>query len=40
MHLSDWIPFFVVVALFILAVLSPLIFPNRMVSKNKHDNKF
>lgn len=40
MHLSDWIPFFVVVLLFILAVISPVIFPNRMVSKDKHDNKF
>jgi hypothetical protein len=29
-----------VVVLFILAVLSPIFFPNRMVSKNKHDNKY
>ncbi len=36
----DWMPFFVVITLFILAIVSPWIFPNKMVSKNKHDNKF
>jgi hypothetical protein len=36
----DWWPFFVVVALFILAIASPWLFPNKSVSKNKHDNKF
>lgn len=39
MDLSWW-PFFVVIALFILAIMAPWIFPNKMVSKNKHDNKF
>jgi len=29
-----------VIGLFILAIVSPWIFPNKMVSKNKHDNKF
>jgi hypothetical protein len=37
---ASWWPFFVVIALFILAIASPWIFPNKMVSKNKHDNKF
>jgi hypothetical protein len=36
----DWWPFYVVIALFLLAILSPWILPNKMVSKNKHDNKF
>lgn len=36
----DWLPFYVVVVLFVLAILSPIIFPNKMVSKNKEDNKF
>lgn len=26
-----------VLALFVLAIISPIIFPNKMVSKNKHD---
>jgi hypothetical protein len=33
-------PFYVVIALFILAILCPWILPNKSVSKNKHDNKF
>jgi hypothetical protein len=40
MDVASWWPFFVVIALFILAIVSPWIFPNKMVSKNKHDNKF
>ncbi len=36
----DWWPFYVVVFLFALAIASAWIFPNKMVSKNKHDNKF
>lgn len=40
MDVSAWWPFFVVIALFVLAIVSPWIFPNKMVSKNKHDNKF
>jgi len=37
---ASWTPFYVVIALFVLAIVSPWIFPNKMVSKNKHDNKF
>jgi uncharacterized membrane protein len=40
MDVASWWPFFVVISLFILAIVSPWIFPNKMVSKNKHDNKF
>ena len=40
MDVSAWWPFFVVIALFILAIVSPWVFPNKMVSKNKHDNEF
>lgn len=40
MDVASWWPFFVVIALFILAIVSPWIFPNKMVSKNKHDNKY
>jgi hypothetical protein len=40
MDVISWWPFFVVIALFILAIVSPWIFPNKMVSKNKHDNKY
>jgi hypothetical protein len=29
----------VVIALFVLAIISPWIFPNKMVSKNEHDVK-
>lgn len=29
----------VVIALFVLAIVSPWIFPNKMVSKNEHDIK-
>lgn len=40
MDFASWWPFYVVITLFILAIISPWIFPNKMVSKNKHDNKF
>lgn len=40
MDVAAWWPFFVVIALFVLAIVSPWIFPNKIVSKNKHDNKF
>jgi hypothetical protein len=40
MDVAAWWPFFVVIALFILAIISPWIFPNKMISKNKHDNMF
>jgi hypothetical protein len=36
----DWWPFYVVISLFILAIVAPWVFPNNRVSKNKHDNKF
>lgn len=36
----DWMPFWIVIALFLLAGVSPWVFPNRKVSKNKHDNMF
>jgi hypothetical protein len=39
MDLSWW-PFWVVIVLFVLAIVSPWAFPNSKVSKNKHDNKF
>jgi len=29
----------VVIALFVLAIISPWMFPNKMVSKNEHDIK-
>ncbi len=29
----------VVITLFVLAIISPWIFPNKMVSKNEHDVK-
>lgn len=38
--IASWWPFFVVIGLFILAIVAPWIIPNKMVSKNKHDNKF
>lgn len=37
---ADWWPFYVVIALFILAIVSPWVFPNKSVSKNRHDNEF
>ncbi len=37
---ASWTPFYVVIALFILAIISPWVFPNKMVSNDKHDNKF
>ena len=36
----DWWPFYVVIALFVLAIISPWVFPNKNVSDNEHDNKF
>lgn len=36
----DWWPFWVVIALFTLAIICPWILPNEKVSNNKHDNKF
>lgn len=36
---TTWTPFYIVVVLFVLAVISPWVFPNKLVSKNKHDNK-
>jgi hypothetical protein len=29
----------IVLALFVLAIISPWVFPNKMVSKNEHDIK-
>jgi hypothetical protein len=40
MDFASWWPFMVVIALFLLAIVSPWVFPNKNVSKNKHDNKF
>lgn len=40
MDIISWSPFFVVIALFLLAIVSPWVFPNKGVSDNKHDNKF
>lgn len=40
MDFSAWWPFYVVIALFLLAIVSPWVFPNEKVSKNKHDNDF
>ena len=37
---ASWTPFYVVITLFVLAIVSPWLFPNKTVSKNKHDNKF
>lgn len=37
---ADWWPFYVVIALFVLAIVSPWVFPNEKISKNKHDNEF
>lgn len=37
---ADWWPFYVVIILFVLAIVSPWVFPNDRVSDNKHDNKF
>jgi hypothetical protein len=34
---ASWTPFYVVIALFVLAIISPWIFPNKMVSNNKRD---
>lgn len=36
----DWMPYWVVIALFITAIISAWAFPNKMVSKNKHDIKY
>ncbi len=36
----DWLPFYVVVVLFILAIISPFVFPNKTVSEHEEDNKF
>jgi hypothetical protein len=36
----DWWPFYVVCTLFLLAIVSPWVIPNKKVSKNKYDNKF
>lgn len=33
-------PFYVVIALFILAIISPWVLPNKKLSNNKHDNKY
>lgn len=30
---------YVVIALFVLAIISPFLFPNKMVSDNEHDLK-
>jgi hypothetical protein len=34
---ASWTPFYVVIALFVLAIISPWVFPNKMVSNNKDD---
>ncbi len=36
----DWWPFYVVIVLFVLAIISPWVFPNDKVSDNEHDNRF
>lgn len=40
MDFVTWLPFWIVVVLFVLAVVSPWVFPNKKVSNNKHDIKF
>lgn len=37
---ASWTPFYVVIVLFVLAIISPWVFPNKGVSDNQHDNKF
>ena len=37
---ASWTPFYVVIALFVLAIISPWIFPNKMVSKHKRDIEY
>lgn len=34
---ASWTPFYVVITLFVLAIISPWIFPNKMVSNHKRD---
>jgi len=36
----DWMPFYIVILLFILAIVAPWIVPNSKISNNKHDNKY
>lgn len=33
-------PFYIVILLFILAIVAPWIVPNSKISNNKHDNKY
>lgn len=37
---ASWMPFYIVITLFILAIVAPWVVPNKMISKNKHDNKY
>lgn len=37
---ADWIPFYIVIALFTMAIVAPWIFPNKTLSDNKHDKKY
>ncbi len=30
---------FIIIVLFVLAIISPLVFPNRMLSDNEHDKE-
>lgn len=36
----SWMPFFVVIFLFVAAIISAWAFPNKTVSNNKHDKKY
>lgn len=40
MEFSSWWPFYVVITLFILAIVAPWVWPNNKVSDHEHDNKF
>jgi hypothetical protein len=33
-------PFYIVIFLFLMAIVAPWIFPNKKVSNNKHDQKY
>ena len=38
--MMDWMPFYIVITLFILAIVAPWVIPNKKVSNNKHDNEY
>lgn len=40
LYAMDWMPFYIVILLFIMAIVAPWVIPNSKISDNKHDKEY